>query len=146
MYWPFTLVNVRHGPRESRHHSVKVSPQISLSKSKIHILSTSSAKRMNLRVVSGFRRTTQTGIQRAKLFSFAATHEAFSRTALDFFVSERRDFTDDVLWEGKVVKVVVSYKNPVKSVTLINSSPKPHSFPPRASLTVLWFHNHNLSF
>lgn len=111
MYWPFMLVNVRHGSRESRHPSGKVSPRISLSKCsrKIHFLSISHAKFMNLGVMSGFRWTTHTGIQRAKLFLFAASHELIRRTALDFPVSERLDFTDDVLRERKVLKVIVSY-------------------------------------
>lgn len=142
------LVDVRHGSRESRHHTVKVSPWISLSEccKKICILSTSWAKCMNLGVVSGFSWPTQTGIQRAELLSRAANHELISRTALDFLVWDRVDFTDDALWAGKVLKVTVWYWNLLKPVTLRNSTHEPHSCPPRASLTVLGFHNHNSSF
>lgn len=119
IYWPSMFVDVRHGSRESRHHTVKVSPWISLSDccKEISILYTPWAKCINTGVVSDFSWATQTRIQRAELFSFPANHELTCRTALGFLVWDRVDSTDDVLWEQKVLKVTVWHWKLLKPVT-----------------------------
>lgn len=136
-------MDIRHGSRESRHHTVMVSPWISLSDSckKICILSASWAQCMNIGVVSDFSWAIQTGIQRAEL---AANHELICRTALNFLVWDRVYSTDDVLWEWKVLRVIVWCWKLFKIVTLSNSWVP--QLPSRTSLTVLGFHNRNLSF
>lgn len=148
-HWPSMFVDVRHGSRESRHHTVKVSPWISLSDccKEICILYTSWAQCINARVVSDFSSATQTRIQRAELFSLVANHELSCRSVLGFLVRDGVDSTDDILREWKVLKVIVWHWKLLKPVTRSDSTQEPHSCPlPRASLTVLGFHNHNLSF